>query len=104
MEYLCLVDERQIQLLKCQLRIRTGLARKGKLPVAVRIQRHERQRCEHIVRRHKSLCLDSRAPQRTGQEFSECVRSHLTEHPSLSAEFGDRSKEVCRGSTRMRGH
>ena len=84
--------------------IRAGLARESKFAVAVFVQRHERQRCEHIVRRHKSLRLDPRAPQRIGQKFAERVRAHLAEHPHLPAEFGDRCKEIRRGSTRMRSH
>ena len=98
------VDERKIQLVKRQLRVRAGLARESKFAVAVFVQRHERQRCEHIVRRHKSLRLDPRAPQRIGQKFAERVRAHLAEHPHLPAEFGDRRKEIRRGPARMRSH
>ena len=104
MEHARLVDERKIQLVKAKLRVRAGLARKGKFAVAVRVQRHKCQRREHVVRRHKSLRLDPRAPQRIGQKFAERVRAHLAEHPRLPAEFGDRCKEIRRGSTRMRSH
>ena len=103
-EHARLVDDGKVQLVEAKLRVCAGLARERKFAVAVFVQRHERQRCEHIVRRHKSLRLDPRAPQRIGQKFAERVRAHLAEHPHLPAEFGDRRKEIRRGPARMRGH
>ena len=103
-EHARLVDEQKIQLVKAKLRVRAGLARKGKFAVSVRVQRHKCQRREHVVRRHEPFRLDTRSPQRIGQEFSERIRADLAEHPHLPAEFGDRRKEIRRGPARMRGH
>ena len=48
-EHARLVDERKIQFVKRQLCIRAGHARKGKLTVAVFVQRDERQCRENFV-------------------------------------------------------
>ncbi len=50
MERFCFFDERKVQFLEAELRVRARLAGKGKGALAARVERHECQRRESILR------------------------------------------------------
>ena len=104
MEYPRFIEDGQINLLKPELRVRAGLARKRKLPVAVFVQRDKGQRRENIVRRDNSPSFDSGLAERTGQQFSKRIRADLAKQRSFAAELGNGGKEIRRCAARMGRH
>ena len=104
MEHARLVDDGKVQLVEAKLRVCAGLARERKFAVAVFVQRDECQRRENIVGCDKSFRFDPSLAECIGQQLPERVRADLSEQRGFSAKLGNRSKKVCRGTARMRGH
>ena len=104
MKYPRFIEDGQIKLLESELRVRAGLARKRKFPVAVFVQRDERQRRKNIVGCDNSLCFDSGLAERIGQQFSKRICADLAKQRSFAAKFGDRSEKIRRCAARMGRH
>ena len=103
-EHSRLLDQLQLQLAGSDAGVRSGLARKGKLPVSRLIQGHKGQGREYVLIGHQTFRLDSGLPERRGQKFSEGIRSHLAQHGGFCAEFRHCGQEIGRSAAGMGHH
>ena len=103
-EHLRLLHQAQIQLVEGDLAVRPRLSGKGKLPVPELIQRHERQRGEHIRAGHNASGFNAEVLQGGGQQLSKGIRAHLPGQGRFGAEFGQGREKIRGRAPRMGGH
>ena len=88
MQYPGVAQHLPVQFLRPQAGVRTGLAGKGKVPLAPVVQRHEGQRGEHVLRHHQTLHADAGCKKRLAQETAVHVVAHLSQKGRSAAETG----------------
>ena len=80
-----LIQQRKIQLVKAELRVRARLAGKAERALAAGAERDEGQRCEHGRIAHDALRADAGLRQRGAQQVAERIRADLAEHGAAAA-------------------
>ena len=104
MERFCFFDERKVQFLSAELRVRARLAGKGKGALAARVERHECQRRESILRHDNAARIHADLAQRPGEHRAEGVRAHLAQKRRPAAEPRDGREEIGGRTAGMRRH
>ena len=98
-----LVQQRKIQLVKAELRIRARLAGKAERALTAGAERDEGQRCEHGRITHDALRADTGLRQCGAQKIAERIRAYLAEHGTAAAVGVQGGQKIPRRAAGMGG-
>ena len=103
MEQTRLIQQRKIQLVKAELRVRARLAGKAERAFAAGAERDEGQRCEHGRITHDALRADAGLRQCGAQQVAERIRADLAEHGAAAAVGVQGGQKIPRRAAGMGG-
>ena len=98
-----LIQQRKVQLVKAELRVRARLAGKAERALAAGAERDEGQRCEHGRIAHDALRADPGLRQRGAQKVAERIRAYLAEHGAAAAVGVQSGQKIPRCAAGMGG-
>ena len=98
-----LVQQRKVQLVKAELRVRARLAGKAERALTARAERDEGQRCEHGRIAHDALRADAGLRQCGAQKVAERIRADLAEHGTAAAVGVQGGQKIPRCAAGMGG-
>ena len=104
MKSLCLIDQRELDLLKAELGVRTRLSRKAEGAVTLAVKGHEGERGEDILVLYEPAHINAAALQGAEQHDAEGIHADFADDSRAVSQISKRREEICRCAARVRCH
>ena len=94
MEHAGAAQQRHVQLVGAQAGVGPGLAGKGEMTLSPAVQRHKRQRGEHVWGQQKAGGIDARSGEGVPQEAAVHIVAHLADKGGTLPQPGGGGQDV----------